>query len=98
MTRRLNLSQDVYCYGTLVFLIGITHFIHSEIVFKVIYLFYGPPIVNCEIPPLATRIPIYALKHTYQLRGMASTLRMRTTISPPVVAAMDSCFVLIRTH
>ena len=46
MNRRLNLSQDVYCYGTLVFLIGITHFIHSEIVFKVIYLFYGPPIVN----------------------------------------------------
>ena len=27
-------------------------------------------------------IPIQALKHTYQLRGMASTLRMRTTISP----------------
>ena len=46
MTRRLNLSQDVYCYGTLVFLIGTTHFILSEIVFKVIYLFYGPPIVN----------------------------------------------------
>ena len=23
-----------------------------------------------------------AMKHTYQLRGMASTLRMRTTISP----------------
>ena len=23
-----------------------------------------------------------ALKHTYQLRGMASTLRMRTTMSP----------------
>ena len=29
---------------------------------------------------------------------MASTLRMRTTISTPVVAAMDSCIVLIRTH
>ena len=25
---------------------------------------------------------VTALKHTYQLRGMASTLRMRTTISP----------------
>ena len=25
--------------------------------------------------------PNYALKHTYQLRGMASILRMRTTIS-----------------
>ena len=25
---------------------------------------------------------IYALKHTHQLRGMASTLRMRITISP----------------
>ena len=25
---------------------------------------------------------IYALKHTYHVRGMASTLRMRTTISP----------------
>ena len=25
---------------------------------------------------------VAALKHTYQLRGMASTLRMRTTISP----------------
>ena len=29
---------------------------------------------------------------------MASTLRMRTIISTPVVAAIDSCFVLIRTH
>ena len=27
-------------------------------------------------------IPIQALKHTYQLRGMASILRMRKTISP----------------
>ena len=26
--------------------------------------------------------PNYELKHTYQLRGMASTLRMRTYISP----------------
>ena len=33
----------------------------------------------------------------YQLRGMATTLHMRTNITP-VVAAMDSCFVLIRTY
>ena len=29
---------------------------------------------------------------------MATTLRMRITISTRVVAAMDSCFVLITTH
>ena len=29
---------------------------------------------------------------------MAITLRMRTIISPPAVAAMDSCFALIRAH
>ena len=29
---------------------------------------------------------------------MASTLRMRTAISPPAVAAMDSCFALIVAH
>ena len=34
----------------------------------------------------------------YQLRGMASTLRMRTTISTPAVVAMDSSFALIRTN
>ena len=36
------------------------------------------------------------MKHKYQL--MASTLRMCTTISPPAVAAMDSCFALIGDH
>ena len=36
--------------------------------------------------------------HTTHLRGMANSLRMRTTISPPAVAVMDSCFVLVRTH
>ena len=39
-------------------------------------------------------IPISAPKHTCELRGI-SALHMRTTISPPTVAAMDSCFVLI---
>ena len=36
--------------------------------------------------------------HTTQLRGMASTLRMRTAISPQAVAAMDSCFGLVGPH
>ena len=38
-------------------------------------------------------IPISAPKHTYQLRGMASTLRMRTTVSSGrirAVATMDN--------
>ena len=36
----------------------------------------------------------------YQLRGMDSTLRMRTAISPRQfnVADMDSCFVLVTSH
>ena len=36
-------------------------------------------------------------EHTYQLRGMASTLRMRTIIIREVVA-MDSCFALVGAH
>ena len=37
------------------------------------------------------------MKHTYQLCGMASTLRMRIAITR-LVAAMDSCFALIGAH
>jgi len=37
--------------------------------------------------------------HSTQLRGMASTLRMHVhSHIARVVAAMDSCFVLVRTH
>ena len=36
-----------------------------------------------------------ALKHTYQLRGMANTVRMCTTIITWAVAATDSCFALL---
>ena len=42
--------------------------------------------------------PNYELKHRYQLYGMASTLRMRTSTSPRqwlAVEAMGSCFALI---
>ena len=37
---------------------------------------------------------IYALKDTYQLRRMASTLRMRTTISPPALAVTGIVYSL----
>ena len=42
-----------------------------------------------------SRVALGTRMHTYQLRGMASTLRMRITISPVKGATMDSCFALI---
>ena len=42
--------------------------------------------------------PISALKHKHHLRGTASTLTPAHNHITPAVAAMDSCFVLIRTH
>ena len=43
-------------------------------------------------------LPISALKHKHHLRGTASTLTPAHNHITPAVAAMDSCFVLIRTH
>ena len=42
--------------------------------------------------------PISALKHKHHLRGTANTLTPAHNHITPAVAAMDSCFVLIRTH
>ena len=39
-----------------------------------------------------------ALKHMYQLRGMASTLRMRHNQITQAVSAMDSYFALVGAH
>ena len=47
--------------------------------------FHEPNIILIKAHP-SYLIPIQALQRTYQLRGMASTLRMRTTVSPLIGA------------
>ena len=45
-----------------------------------------------------TLLQYQAVKHTYKLRSTASTLTQAYNHITLVVAATDSCFVLMRTH